>query len=103
MPWSTSDRRDRLPANWATLRIRALRRDGYRCQARDTLGRLCGAPANQVDHIAPSGADILDNLQSLCTWHHGQKSAAEGVAARRAKGYRSNRRPDSEPHPGLLP
>jgi len=77
--------------------MRVLRRDGYRCRARDSLGVLCDAPANQVDHIIPNDDDDYDNLQSLCRWHHDRKSSAEGAAARRP---RPKQQRDSEPHPG---
>jgi 5-methylcytosine-specific restriction endonuclease McrA len=99
--WSAdrSARAARLPADWSTRRVRALRRDGYRCQARDSAGILCGSPANQVDHIKPNDDDSLDNLQSLCRWHHGRKSSAEGVAARRP---RPSRLIEPEPHPGAV-
>ena len=48
-------------------------------------------PANVVDHIKPiaEGGEALDvnNLQSLCTMHHNQKSAREGNARRYKKKY----------------
>lgn len=99
MAWSTSDRRSRLPSNWSTLRVRVLRRDGYACQARDSMGRQCGAPANQVDHITPGDNHELTNLQALCQWHHARKSSREGAAAR---GPRAKQRREPEPHPGFL-
>lgn len=100
MGWETSDRRSRLPANWSTLRVRVLRRDGYRCQARDSLGAQCGAPANQADHVRPGDDHSLENLQSLCRWHHARKSSAEGAAARPPRPTQA--RPP-EAHPGMLP
>lgn len=99
MPWETSHRRAELPANWQLLRIRVLRRDGYRCQARDSRGLPCGRPANQVDHIIAGRNDSLDNLQALCRWHHARKSSAEGNAARRRARTTAN---VSERHPGLI-
>jgi 5-methylcytosine-specific restriction protein A len=98
--WAGSDRRERLPADWTARRVRVLRRDGYRCQARDSLGHRCGMPANQVDHIDPGDDHSLENLQALCRWHHARKSSAEGNAAHRRRP--STRRPP-EPHPGSLP
>lgn len=103
MPWSrdsVSARASRLPADWTARRVRVLRRDGYRCQARDSTGARCGEPANQVDHILPGDDHDLDNLQSLCRWHHARKSSAEGAAARRPRVTRT-RAPEA--HPGLLP
>ena len=47
-------------------------------------------PANVVDHIKPiteGGAELnVNNLQSLCTMHHNQKSAREGNARKYKKG-----------------
>lgn len=73
--WEGSDRKSRLPDDWAKRRIRVLRRDGYRCHE-------CGAPANQVDHIIPGDDHDLDNLRALCRRHHALKSSAEGNAAK---------------------
>lgn len=99
MGWETSNRRAELPEDWSTRRVRVLRRDSYKCQARDSQGVLCGAPANQVDHIEPGPDHSEDNLRALCRWHHDRKSSREGVAARRPKVSRA--RP-AERHPGLL-
>ena len=99
MGWETSDRKSRLPSDWPVRRVRVLRRDGYRCQARDSMGVKCNAPANQVDHIIPNDDDDYDNLQALCRWHHARKSSHEGVAARKP---RSSRYRDPESHPGLI-
>ncbi|MGN6557737.1 MAG: HNH endonuclease [Solirubrobacterales bacterium] len=74
-----------------------LRRDGYRCQHRDATGALCGAWANQVDHIERGDDHDESNLQALCRAHHARKSSAEGNAAQ------PRRRRPPEPHPGLRP
>jgi len=99
MAWESSDRKARLPSDWSTRRVRVLRRDGYKCQARDSLGVLCGAPANQADHIEPGDDHSLENLRALCRWHHARKSSAEGAAARRPRPKQAR---DPEPHPGML-
>lgn len=99
MAWENSDRKARLPRDWSTRRVRVLRRDGYKCQARDSTGALCAAPANQVDHVEHGDNHDLSNLQALCRWHHARKSSREGVAARRPR--QGQARPP-EPHPGLL-
>lgn len=102
MAWDstpTSARAERLPSDWTTRRVRVLRRDSYKCQARDATGSKCGAPANQVDHIKHGDDHSYENLQALCRWHHARKSSAEGVAARRP---RPTQRRDPEGHPGLL-
>lgn len=99
MAWDTSDRKERLPADWTSRRVRVLRRDGYKCQARDSRGVQCGDPANQVDHIEPGDDHDYDNLQSLCRWHHARKSSAEGRAARKP---RATQKRAPEAHPGLI-
>lgn len=99
MGWDSSTRRDDLPADWSARRMRVLRRDGYRCQARDSTGRQCGDPANQADHIVPGPNHDEDNLQALCRWHHARKSSAEGVAARKP---RPTREAPREAHPGAV-
>jgi 5-methylcytosine-specific restriction endonuclease McrA len=99
MAWESSDRKARLPADWSTRRVRVLRRDGYKCQARDSLNVMCGAPANQVDHVEPGDDHSLENLRALCRWHHARKSSAEGAAARRPRPKQAR---DPEPHPGML-
>ncbi|WVX88057.1 HNH endonuclease [Arthrobacter phage TforTroy] len=99
MAWDTSNRKAELPADWTTRRVRVLRRDSYKCQARDSRGIKCGEWANQVDHIEPGDDHSYENLQSLCRWHHARKSSAEGAAARRP---RPRQRREPEPHPGMV-
>lgn len=98
MGWESSDRKSELPQDWALRRMRVLRRDSYRCQARDSTGRACGEWANQCDHIEPGNNHDLDNLQALCAWHHARKSSREGVAARRPRARQSR---EPEPHPAF--
>ncbi|MFF3312448.1 HNH endonuclease [Streptomyces sp. NPDC002952] len=81
MAWEGSTRRARLPKDWPRTRRRILRRDGYECQTRFSDGRLCGLPANQVDHIEPGNDHRDANLQALCTWCHTHKSSSEGGTA----------------------
>jgi hypothetical protein len=38
-----------------------------------------------VDHIDPGDDHRLTNLRDSCKTHHGKKSSAEGLAARKAK------------------
>jgi len=63
---------------WRSLRLRAIRRDGYRCVQCGRAGRL------EVDHIKPLGKDgspyDLDNLQSLCRNCHHSKTSEENKA-----------------------
>lgn len=102
--WSTSNRRQTLPPNWPQLRRECLRRDDYKCQWPTGAG-ICGAYANQCDHVIPSGPDTLDNLRALCHGHHKVKSSSEGGRALgqiRKQIAAAKRRP-AEPHPGLKP
>lgn len=99
MSWDGSDRKSRLPADWERRRMRVLRRDAYRCQARDSTGALCGARGSDVDHVIRGDDHDEDNLQTLCRWHHSRKSSAEGNAARRPRLVRER---EPERHPGLL-
>lgn len=98
MAWDTSDRRDRLPDDWAIRRVRVLRRDGYRCRHIDSTGVRCDVRGNQVDHIERGDNHDLTNLQTLCEFHHKQKTAAEAFEARKAKGFPTQRR-GGETHP----
>lgn len=100
MAWEGSDRASRLPSDWATRRLRVLRRDGYRCQWReDDVPGICGERGSDVDHINPGDDHSPENLQTLCRWHHARKSAAEGNAARKPTASRY-RKPEG--HPGAL-
>lgn len=88
------------PPGWDTTRKRILKRDGHACQWPIPRG-VCGAPANQVDHIVPAwqgGSDDDTNLRSLCEPHHKRKSSSEGGQAAARK--RIPRRRPQEPHPG---
>jgi 5-methylcytosine-specific restriction protein A len=98
MAWDSSDRRSRLPGDWARRRLRVLRRDHYQCQARDAAGLRCLEPAREVDHIIAGDNHDLSNLQAICSVCHKRKTQREAQAARSAKG---RRRPPSR-HPGAL-
>lgn len=92
MAWSSSDRLSRLPDDWRPRRTRVLGRDKYTCQAPG-----CHDRANQVDHIDRNGPDDDWNLQSLCEFHHNQKSAAEGHEAKAALRKLLKREPEQTP------
>ena len=60
--------------NWRKLR-RIVLRESPICSVEG-----CGQPASLVDHIVPrsqGGGDLFENLQSLCTRHHNQKTSCE--------------------------
>jgi 5-methylcytosine-specific restriction endonuclease McrA len=97
--WHTSNRRSRLPKNWPQLRTQALTRDCYKCRAVNEDGTPCIEAATDVDHIEPGDNHALENLQSLCAWHHKRKTANEAAAARPQ--YAPRKRP-AEKHPGSL-
>ena len=101
MPWSSSNRASRLPRSWGAIRSRVLRRDGHRCVATMLDGSRCVERAIDVDHIVPGDDHRFANLQSLCGWHHKQKTGAESAAARRRHPRERRARP-AESHPGLL-
>lgn len=101
--WQGSDRRLRLPPDWDKIRKRVLKRDGYRCKVKNSLGQRCPEPAVDVDHIVNGDDHRESNLQAICDWHHRKKSGAEGAAAR-AAAIRRNRHKfkRTEGHPGLM-
>lgn len=100
--WSNSDRRHRLPADWPKIRLKRLSMDRWLCQWK-TDGRICGRRATDVDHVIPNDNHSINNLQSLCKWHHKRKSSSEGGYASAAQ-KRKNREKFKrvEKHPGLL-
>ncbi|MDH6625710.1 5-methylcytosine-specific restriction protein A [Streptomyces sp. LBL] len=99
MAWAGSTRRARLPKDWARTRRRILRRDNHACQTRFSDGRMCGAPANQVDHVVPGDDHGDANLQALCQWCHTHKSSSEGGTAAALTRVRTDR--PKPTHPAL--
>lgn len=95
-----SSRTAPLPKNWASLRRKVLKRDGYVCTWDLGHGVLCGQPATDVDHIGDPADHSLQNLRSLCSPHHRRRSASQGAKAAQAK--RIPRKRAEEPHPGLI-
>jgi 5-methylcytosine-specific restriction protein A len=87
--WERSDRRSRLPADWAARREAVRARAGGLCE-------LCNAPGNQCDHVERGDDHSLENLQWLCRRCHTAKTQREANAARV-----SERRPPGR-HPGLV-
>lgn len=63
---------------WRKLREQILKRDDYLCVQCSAHGRV--SSATDVDHIinkAKGGTDAVDNLQSLCSACHKEKTANE--------------------------
>ena len=100
MGWETSNRKERLPADWQARRLRILRRDRYACQARNASGVKCNAPAREVDHVIAGDDHSPSNLRAICTPCHARKSSREGHEAWMAKRIPVRRPP--EPHPADL-
>lgn len=102
MTWDTSNRKQRLPSNWPALTQKIKKRDGHRCTTKlPKTGKRCPRTKGlQVDHIIPGDDHRESNLTTICEHHHGQKSSAEGHAARRAR-WSVPLRTEGE-HPGAL-
>lgn len=96
-------RRRPLPRDWPRIRARVLARDGYRCVQVLDDGRACPGTKLEVDHIREDGPDSMDNLQTLCHWHHAKKTHAhaQDQYAKRMKEVRS-RFPRNNEHPGRI-
>ncbi len=86
--WRNSNRRSRLPAEWPKLRAQALKRNPQQ------ICHRCGLPGgSDLDHLVAGDDHRLENLEWIhgrrdyeagrsprnC---HGEKSSAEGAAAR---------------------
>ena len=97
-PWAGSTRRSRLPSNWSTLRDTVISQARGICQATMRDGSRCTDRGTDVDHIERGDNHDLSNLQLLCKWHHGKKTAYE---ANQARPRLTEKRPP-ESHPGLL-
>lgn len=100
MPWSSSDRRARLPRNWGALTRAVHARSAGRCEAVSArTGQRCPNPADGgVDHRDRGGPDAMWNLQDLCRAHHATKTTAEAAAAKRVRAARTGK--PHEAHPG---
>jgi 5-methylcytosine-specific restriction endonuclease McrA len=97
MAWATSDRRTRLPSNWAAIRRQVKARANGLCEA-GTHVAACNGTGTDADHIVAGDNHHLDNLQWLSSACHTAKTAAE-TAARNTAQAALKLRP-TEPHPG---
>lgn len=99
MNWNTSDRRLRLPDDWAARRAAVKARAHGRCEAK-RHAKGCNGIGTDCDHIVPGDDHSLDNLQWLSYACHKAKTARE--SAERNREYKKLRRHPSERHPGLI-
>lgn len=93
MPWSTSDRRSRLPADWATRVAKVKDRDKV-CMDKHHAPD-CDGRAAEVDHIRQGDDHSLTNLQALSVACHARKTRLDN-------GYRAAVKGPVEWHPGTL-
>lgn len=115
MPWTTSNRRQRLPTNWNKIRKQVLAKANYKCAGLDPattppptrreahgVGHrwhhpACDMHATDVDHIIAGDNHELGNLQALSHACHTAKTAHENAAAKaRIRATAARERP---PHP----
>lgn len=101
MGWETSNRKSRLPSDWARIRADVKARAAGRCEYVGRAGR-CVLPGTDCDHIVRGDDHSLANLQWLCKKHHAIKSSREGGSAPRKKKKRKNKLAgwNKEKHPG---
>jgi 5-methylcytosine-specific restriction enzyme A len=77
-------------------------RDGNRCVIIKKDGRRCWDRDNlECDHIEDRNDHSLENLRTICSWHHQRRSASQGGTAS-AKRQRPQIKRAPEVHPGLI-
>lgn len=99
MRWNLSDRRSRLPGNWARIRCIVRDRAHGRCQA-TVHAPGCNGIGTDCDHIVAGDDHSLDNLQWLSHACHKAKTEREN-AERNISRARMRRHP-VERFPGLV-
>lgn len=97
MTWSSSDRRERLPANWQDIRRQVRLRAHGRCEAEEHAPGCCG-DGSDADHKTPGDDHRLENLQWLSAPCHRAKTTREATARNQAR-KQARLRP-REQHPG---
>jgi 5-methylcytosine-specific restriction protein A len=90
--WDTSDRRTRLPADWAQRVARVKRRARGRCEATHHAPG-CDGRGRDVDHVIQGDDHSLTNLQLLSGPCHDRKTRLDN-------GYVSPVALPAERHPG---
>lgn len=99
MSWYTSDRRTRLPEEWARVRAMVRDRAHNHCQA-EIHSVLCNGIGTDCDHIVPGDDNRLENLQWLNTHCHRMKTAKE--TAERNRRRKQQRKHPKEKNPGMF-
>lgn len=95
MAWHTSDRRERLPANWAHLRALVRARAGGRCEAEvHVVG--CDLVGTDCDHRIPGDDHSPSNLLWLSAACHKAKTAKESAERNRLRA-KMRKRKDAHP------
>lgn len=99
MPWSTSDRRQRLPNDWPAIRERVRQRAHGQCEAQHHEPD-CDGIGTDCDHITPGDDHRMSNLAWLSRTCHKAKTARENSEARAAVAAALKR--PAERHPGTI-
>lgn len=94
MSWETSDRRDRLPADWDARVAAVKRRAKGRCEETHHAAG-CDGRGRDVDHIEQGDDHSLANLQYLSIPCHLRKTRLDN-------GYSAAVKAPVEQHPGRL-
>ncbi len=98
--WADSDRRSRLPDNWAELVRAVKKRDEGRCKWILSSGKRCPRAGVDVDHRRRGDDHRMSNLALLCEHHHDRKTAWEAHEAKRT--IKASRFRSPEGHPGAV-
>lgn len=87
-----------LPRNWESEIVPAIKaRDKNRCRWVLPSGAQCPRRGTEVDHVGSPNDHRLIKLRLLCRKHHGDKTALQGVFARRQK-KKPSRPPEQHPN-----
>lgn len=94
--WASSNRRSRLPADWAQRVAHTRDRAHGLCEA-EKHEPECGGVGAQCDHHIPGDDHSLENLRWLSDPCHRAKTQAEAAAAHRAHYDQAKRKPQRHP------
>lgn len=87
-----------LPPNWVVLKKATHDRDGWQCRAIRRDGTRCPVTHHLECHHTGDNTDhTLENLITLCSWHHERVTSQQANAARSRV---TEQRPRPK-HPGL--